>query len=720
MANLLGWKDILRPIRDGYRHLFPTPDTGPTPEERRKQRQKDWIKGFAYFDTFEQLKVWSEADSEPLQRANTPLLQRPLRMSESEVDRSSVTLIHDYAGNYHDYEIVQEIGMRTEMYACEYLQFVDTFIYFSHKLVCVPPSTWTNTLHRNGVLSLGTILIEPQTADSEELLQSKRDESGKTFPLASILGAIPKHYGFDGWLLNIEKPFPKDCWDANTLSLFCRQLREELGVGKRLIWCVLRCCPPLYSCNKSFRYDALTTANTISYQNALTANNLLFAKSCGYILTNYSWTEDGAESSKRLALREESPLKNVLFGIDLWAQNTTKLTQPRITYPEKGGGGTNTGVAVSKLAELGFSAGLFAPAWSFEHFPYHGRAVERVVWEGVALPQDIDCSCGNSGTRHHTNKENAVIKTAREFPAGSESFFFTDFNRAFIQYDDDRPSSRSEGNNIHPQIGAQSILPRPSTDMGQRNKDILSCLETRQGRTRLVIKARHNASSAITESTDARLPLYKLSMPANPALGIKISCRSLLREGSEFSVSCYVKVGDKIRLLPIPDNDGLQELALNFNGPLRNDSISYLQEFGVQFSSRGIRRTEELCLLEVFQICISPRSTLQESHSNEISHIRIEQREMDENKYWRLCWNYEEGTDSAQSIERVPYSRITGPFSYFDIRVGEVRLGRAYALEHPITQEMIEQFAHQEIEVDIRGVGFDGQTLAHARSKVVM
>ena len=55
MAYLLGWKDVLRPIRDGYRHLFPAPDTGPTPEERRKQRALDRLKGFTYFDTFEQL-----------------------------------------------------------------------------------------------------------------------------------------------------------------------------------------------------------------------------------------------------------------------------------------------------------------------------------------------------------------------------------------------------------------------------------------------------------------------------------------------------------------------------------------------------------------------------------------------------------------------------------------------------------------------------------------
>jgi endo-beta-N-acetylglucosaminidase D len=237
MASLLGWKDILRPIRDGYRHLFPTPDTGPTPEERRRQRGLDRLKGFAYFDTFDQLDSWTEADSDPLQRANTPLLRGAGGNTRDDLGKAPVLLIHDYSGNYHDYEGVQAVGADKELYSCEYLQFVDTFIYFSHKLVCVPPPTWTNTLHRNGVEALGTFLIEPQTEGSERLLHYTVDERGEMqFPMASKLASIATHYGFDGWLVNIEKPFPSDSWKAEVLEAFLRQLRADLGVEKRLIW----------------------------------------------------------------------------------------------------------------------------------------------------------------------------------------------------------------------------------------------------------------------------------------------------------------------------------------------------------------------------------------------------------------------------------------------------------------------------------------------------
>lgn len=237
MAYFLGWKDILRPIRDGYRHLFPTPDTGPTPEERSKRRQEDRLKGFTYFDTFEQLERWTVYDSDPLQRANTPLLRRCLDADE-DIGKANVLLCHDYAGNYHEYESILQPEVSEEMYACEYLQSVELFVYFSHKLVCVPPPTWTNTLHRNGVKVLGTIILEPQATEIERLLHHMDAGASMKFTLAKVLADIAKHYGFDGYLVNIEKPFPKDFW-IPYLQAFLVQLREELGIDRQLLWYVL-------------------------------------------------------------------------------------------------------------------------------------------------------------------------------------------------------------------------------------------------------------------------------------------------------------------------------------------------------------------------------------------------------------------------------------------------------------------------------------------------
>lgn len=199
---MTGWKDILRPIRDGYRHLFPSPDTGPSPEERERQRQAHLALGFTYFDTFEQLEAWSKKSTSDISRANTPLLSRPHSDKDGQNQTSNVLLCHDYSGNYHDYESAVPIGVDQEFYSCEYLQYVNTFVYFSHKLICVPPPSWTNTLHRNGVKVLGTLLVEPQTKDADQLLKhdssSDSGNSGRIlhFPIIETLSEIVSFYGY--------------------------------------------------------------------------------------------------------------------------------------------------------------------------------------------------------------------------------------------------------------------------------------------------------------------------------------------------------------------------------------------------------------------------------------------------------------------------------------------------------------------------------------------
>lgn len=139
-------------------------------------------------------------------------------------------LIHDYAGGYNDYETCQGTIVDKELYSCEYLQYVETFTYFSHKLITIPPPTWTNLCHRNGVQVLGTFIVEPGSDTVESILE--QDESG-SFWVARRLADIANYYGFDGWLVNIEVNFPVLIWKTEKMEGFLRQLRA--GVGK-VIW----------------------------------------------------------------------------------------------------------------------------------------------------------------------------------------------------------------------------------------------------------------------------------------------------------------------------------------------------------------------------------------------------------------------------------------------------------------------------------------------------
>ena len=320
------WKKIGWHIGKRLKDIFSPPPSGAeeSEEERKARQAHDALKGFVYFENFEDLKSWSIGDVDPVQQANIPLLKRSELVQTHERPTSTVLLCHDYKGGYHDYESIRPDTLATEMYSCEYLQYVQTFIYFSHKLVCIPPPSWINVAHRNGVSILGTFIIEPQTPHIEQILQKEGDNYLVARQLASLCAA----FGFDGWLLNFEKEFPHKTKDvAERIIGFITNLRQLIDSHGKVIW-----------------YDSLTVDNELDYQNTLTDKNIDYARPATALFTNYSWTEAGVREAVELTSKENFKSTRVYFGIDVWAQNTDMDGPPRTTFPPKGGGGTNTGL----------------------------------------------------------------------------------------------------------------------------------------------------------------------------------------------------------------------------------------------------------------------------------------------------------------------------------------------------------------------------------------
>lgn len=179
-------------------------------------------------------------------------------------------------------------------------------------------------MHRNGVKILGTFIVESEKIHSERMLVQKDGE----FIVAKRLAAIANAYGFDGWLLNVEIDFPKVVDDGpEKLAAFIRNLKRLLGPEGLVIW-----------------YDALTSDNKVDYQNGLTEKNAPFALAADSLFTNYKWTKAKLEQAKIISQWHGILPKEVLFGIDVWAQCTDMPGPPRVTFPAKGGGGTNTGL----------------------------------------------------------------------------------------------------------------------------------------------------------------------------------------------------------------------------------------------------------------------------------------------------------------------------------------------------------------------------------------
>jgi hypothetical protein len=93
------------------------------------------------------------------------------------------------------------------------------------------------------------------------------------------------------------------------------------------------------------------------------------------------------------------------------------------------------------LAEYGFSASVFAPGWTYEHFSTRNtgteefsaaEAVDRAVWAGATLPVQLDCDCTNENSHHSAYyRQNPIIDYAVEYPMGSDVWFYSDFSGPF-------------------------------------------------------------------------------------------------------------------------------------------------------------------------------------------------------------------------------------------------------------------------------------------------
>jgi len=439
------------------------------------------------------------------------------------------------------------------------------------------------------------------------------------------------------------------------------------------------------------RYDALTTSNTLHYQNSLTSRNLAFAQAAGVILTNYAWTPEKAMAAKNLAILHGFDPKALVFGIDVWAQNTQNKDNPRITY---GGGGTGTGVAVTEIARLGLSAGVFAPAWPFEHFPNCFAAVEHSMWDGCQLPPQLDCDCV-SRDQHNVPgyRSDPIIQSSHEFTAGSESFFYTDFEGAFGQTLDTGA--------IPSHIGSQSVLPHSRSNSsrakeGWQMTGSLSC-----DPSRLSISTNFQASR---DCSTGYLDLFRLSMYG--CLEITVTYR---KNKTPEELNMALELTGTQSQIDIPSakcSYAKVSKRLDF-GDESNGVASSSRLTGIRLRLEGVpsKVSDGFTAIEITEICIKRQGA--EHPKCTIEDLCLKSYDEQGSK---LTWSLKTIKDvTDMSGTGLPCSNMTGGVSHFRIYMDGELIGEAYCLEHVLSAEQMSRLEDgNKHTIEMEGTGFDG------------
>lgn len=140
-----------------------------------------------------------------------------------------------------------------DSYVFYHWSIVDTFVYFSHHFVTIPPCGWITAAHHHGVKVLGTVITEGNNDTWDTILASQED--ARRFADALVL--IARNYQFEGWLLNIENKIKQEVID--NLIYFIKYLTESIHneiEDSEIIW-----------------YDSVTNKGELKWQNELNDNN---------------------------------------------------------------------------------------------------------------------------------------------------------------------------------------------------------------------------------------------------------------------------------------------------------------------------------------------------------------------------------------------------------------------------------------------------------------
>ena len=334
------------------------------------------IKPLVNFSELLDLKALPEAETKkPKIRGDKFKISRQNGTIQVEkiTEKVPKTLVcHDMKGGYLEDRFGSK-DLECEPYVFTQWSKIDIFVYFSHNFVTIPPLSWIEAAHKNGVKILGTIITEFKDGEKiwDDIFASKENQE----VFVKNLTKIAKVVGFDGWLFNIENKIEKDkIPDLIQIVQSLTESMHNLDPDNLVIW-----------------YDSVTINGELKWQNCLNDLNSAFFDVCDGIFLNYTWTEEGLSSS---VFQAPERLTDIYVGIDVFGRGCP------------GGGGFNCDQAMTMIKYHSLSYAIFAQGWTHECAQVQDfRARDEKFWnllepllyhQGVKMDLlELDCNPGS-------------------------------------------------------------------------------------------------------------------------------------------------------------------------------------------------------------------------------------------------------------------------------------------------------------------------------------
>ena len=396
------------------------------------------------------------------------------------------------------------------------------------------------------------------------------------------------------------------------------------------------------------------------------------------------------------------------------------------------------------------------------------KAVDQSMWEGFTLPEDLGCDC-HKGEPHHSQyyRPLPIVKSAREYPAGSNSFLETNFSRAFtLQIDQGgsvctfsicyasssttsfvtsifpvkrlfqakmlTDSKNQRNHRISSVLGSQSVLPKllPMQASEWEKLQEGSPMQVLYGKlqyedfpslvvyiktigiekTDLTPQDVDHQELHVTSDPFLRFCLFKLSMPADGPLEavLKFSRSQVTRSNRVGLFAAYKTMsgGLTYRYSELPYDLSLSSHHMNLDY-LENGSR--LVELGV-YCERQVDIIQPLQLLSIERLVVSPAPKLR-GRNFAIHNIHTTQRGKGLDVERRLAWQWRGAHETWPTW--LPWSKTTGPFSHFAVSIQGREVGKAYCLEFPVRTDDIgpSGTVSGDIKVQVRGLFFGGEEI---------